>query len=69
MGKRVPIWGKSNTPMLAKGNFQLLGTGTMPSFLVYSWVINWSENRYKKSQIFEVRQAHPRTIMAKVAFI
>jgi len=40
-GSKVPIWEKSSTQVgheyppekrLAKGNFQLLGTGTVPSF-------------------------------------
>ena len=33
---------------------------------VYRWVSNWAQNWYRESQIFKVRQAHPRTILAKV---
>ena len=34
--------------------------------MVYWWVGNWAKNWYRESQIFEVRQAHPRTIFVKV---
>ena len=27
---------------------------------VYSWVGKWAKNWYRESQIFKVRQAHPR---------
>ena len=35
--------------------------------MVYWWVGNWGKNWYRESQIFEVRQAHPYTILVKVA--
>ena len=34
--------------------------------MVYWWVGNWAKNWYRESQIFEVWQAHPRTILARV---
>ena len=33
---------------------------------VYWWVGNWAKNWYRESQIFKVRQVHPRTILVKV---
>ena len=34
--------------------------------MVYPWVWNLAKNWYRDSQIFEVRQAHPHTILVKV---
>ena len=48
--KKHPIWSK---------------LGAFLSKMVYWWVGNLSKNWYRDSQIFEVRQAHPRTILVK----
>ena len=40
--------------------------GAFLSKMVYSWVGNLAKNWNRDSQIFEVRQAHPRTILVKV---
>ena len=39
--------------------------GAFLSKMVYWWVGNLAKNWYRDSQIFEVRQAHPRTILVK----
>ena len=39
--------------------------GDFLSKMVYWWVGNLAKNWYRDSQIFEVRQAHPRTILVK----
>ena len=39
--------------------------GVFLSKMVYWWVGNLAKNWYRDSQIFEVRQAHPRTILVK----
>ena len=48
--KKHPIWSK---------------LGAFLSKMVYWWVGNLAKNWYRDSQIFEVRQAHPRTILVK----
>ena len=48
--KKHPIWSKLSA-LLSK--------------MVYWWVGNLAKNWYRDSQIFEVRQAHPRTILVK----
>ena len=48
--KKHPIWSK---------------LGAFLSKMVYWWVRNLAKNWYRDSQIFEVRQAHPRTILVK----
>ena len=48
--KKHPIWSK---------------LGAFLSKMVYRWVGNLAKNWYRDSQIFEVRQAHPRTILVK----
>ena len=48
--KKHPIWSKF---------------GAFISKMVYWWVGNLAKNWYRDSQIFEVRQAHPRTILVK----
>ena len=48
--KKHPIWSK---------------LGTFLSKMVYWWMGNLAKNWYRDSQIFEVRQAHPRTILVK----
>ena len=48
--KKHPIWSK---------------LGVFLSKMVYWWVGNLAKNWYRDSQIFEVRQAHPRTILVK----
>ena len=40
--------------------FKKLGTFLLK--MVYRWMGNWAKNWYRESQIFEVRQAHPRMI-------
>ena len=40
--------------------------GAFLSKMVYWWVWNRAKNWYRESQIFEVRQAQPRTILVKV---
>ena len=49
--KKHPIWSK---------------LGAFLSKMVYWWVWNQAKPWYRESQIFEVRQAHPRTILVKV---
>ena len=49
--KKHPIWSK---------------LGAVLSEMVYWWVGNWAKNWYRESQIFEVRQAHPWTILVKI---
>ena len=49
--KRHPIWSK---------------LGAFLSKMVYWWVGNQAKTWYRESQVFEVRQAHPRTILVKV---
>ena len=48
--KKHPIWSKLGAFLLK---------------MVYWWVGNLAKNWYRDSQIFEVRQAHPRTILVK----
>ena len=48
--KKHPIWSK---------------LGAFLSKMVYWWVGNLTKNWYRDSQIFEVRQAHPRTTLVK----
>ena len=48
--KKHPIWSK---------------LGAFLPKMVYWWVGNLAKNWYRDSQIFEVRQAHPRTILVK----
>ena len=48
--KKHPIWSK---------------LGAFLSKMVYWWVGNLAKNWYRDSQIFEVRQAHPHTILVK----
>ena len=48
--KKHPIWSK---------------LGAFLSKMVYWWVGNLAKNWYRDSQIFEVRQAHPRKILVK----
>ena len=48
--KKHPIWSK---------------LGAFLSKMVYWWVGNLAKIWYRDSQIFEVRQAHPRTILVK----
>ena len=48
--KKHPIWSK---------------LGAFLSKMVYWWVENLAKNWYRDSQIFEVRQVHPRTILVK----
>ena len=48
--KKHPIWSK---------------LGAFLSKMVYWWVGNLAKNWYRDSQIFEVRKAHPRTIVVK----
>ena len=48
--KKHPIWSR---------------LGAFLSKMVYWWVGNLAKNWYRDSQIFEVRQAHPRTILVK----
>ena len=48
--KKHPIWSK---------------LGAFLSKMVYWWVGNLAKNWYRDSQIFEVQQAHPRTILVK----
>ena len=48
--KKHPLWSK---------------LGAFLSKMVYWWVENLAKNWYRDSQIFEVRQAHPRTILVK----
>ena len=48
--KKHPIWSK---------------LGAFLSKMVYWWVGNLAKDWYRDSQIFEVRQAHPRTILLK----
>ena len=48
--KKHPIWSK---------------LGAFLSKMVYWWVGNLAKNWCRDSQIFEVRQAHPRTILVK----
>ena len=49
--KKHPIWSKLLGAFLSK--------------MVYWWVGNLAKNWYRDGQIFEVRQAHPRTILVK----
>ena len=49
--KKYPVWSKLGVFLLK---------------MVYCWVGNYAKNWYRDSQIFEVRQAHPRTILVKV---
>ena len=48
--KKHPIWAK---------------LGTFLSKMVYWWVSNWIKDWYTESQICNVQQAHPCTILAK----
>ena len=48
--KKHPIWSK---------------LGAFLSKMVYWWVGNLAKKWYRDNQIFEVRQAHPRTILVK----
>ena len=48
--KKHPIWSK---------------LGAFLSKMVYWWVGNLAKSWYRDSQIFEVRQAHPRTILVE----